>query len=247
MRTTANIVEIFSSLQGEGVHVGTPMTFVRFGLCSMGCRYCDTPSGVCHEGECRVERPPRSQSFEALANPVSVTALCAILEGFDDETVSVTGGEPMEQAGFLAQLMPALSPRRRIMLETNGVHVRGLEELLPHISVVSMDMKLPSSTGRPPRWEEHEAFLRAVVGAGREVYVKLVVTEDTSDSDIQRSIGIITGINRFIPIVIQPAGSTMTFASAIAEDRLMSLKRLCGAYLEDVRVVPQMHKQWGVL
>ena len=46
-RASANIVEVFSSLQGEGIYTGLPMTFVRLGSCSMGCRYCDTPAGLC--------------------------------------------------------------------------------------------------------------------------------------------------------------------------------------------------------
>ena len=244
---SAHIVEVFSSLQGEGLYAGIPMTFVRFGRCSMGCRYCDTPAGLCQGEECRVESPPRSQGFEVLENPIMVTKLTEIMEPFDDEFVSVTGGEPLEQVGFLAEWLPAVYPHRRVLLETNGILHREIERVIQHVNVVSMDIKPPSSTGRRARWKEHEAFLRTVVAAGREIYVKLVVTEETTDSDIQRSIGIVTDVNKYIPMVIQPAAETLTFRCRISEERLRSLERLCSAYLDDVRIMPQMHKQWGVL
>lgn len=36
-------VEIFYSLQGEGLRVGTPNIFVRFSHCNLSCSFCDTP------------------------------------------------------------------------------------------------------------------------------------------------------------------------------------------------------------
>jgi len=245
--TSANIVEVFSSLQGEGIYAGQPMTFVRLGSCSMGCRYCDTPSGLCFEERCRVESPPRSGEFEQVENPVSITKLAEIMERFEDDMVSVTGGEPLEQADFLSEWLPSIAARRRVLLETNGIHFDRLDAVLPHVSVVSMDIKLPSSTGRGPAWKEHEDFLKMVVASGREVYVKLVVTDRTTDADIERSIGVVSRINRYIPIVIQPATPTLTFDCSISERRIRSVERLCSAYLEDVRVMGQMHKRWGML
>ena len=95
MNHAATISEIFSSRQGEGLYVGEPMTFVRFASCSLRCRYCDTPQGLCVREECRVEFPPRSGQFTNLNNPVSATKLCEALAGFDDPTIAVTGGEPL--------------------------------------------------------------------------------------------------------------------------------------------------------
>ncbi|MFA4873877.1 MAG: 7-carboxy-7-deazaguanine synthase QueE [bacterium] len=243
----AQIVEVFSSLQGEGIYAGEPMTFVRFASCNMRCRFCDTPQGLCDSPHCRVETPPRSSSFSAIDNPVSATRLCEILQTFEDPWISVTGGEPLEQAGFLAEWLPAMAPSRRVMLETNGVLHAELAKVLPHVHVVSMDIKLPSSTGCAARWADHAAFLSAAVASGREIYVKLVVTAETTDRDLQDAIGLVTKVNKYIPIVIQPATPTLTFNSPVSDDRLHAVGRLVGAYLEDVRIVPQMHKEWNVL
>lgn len=244
---SAQIVEIFSSMQGEGPYTGEKMTFVRFGLCTLRCRYCDTPQGLCHKESCQIETPPCSASFKEISNPVSVAALCKILEPFTDKIISVTGGEPLEQAAFLAKWLPFESGRRRILLETNGIHHEALAPLLPHTHIVSMDLKLPSSSGRRAMWDEHAQFLNTVLSAGKEIYVKIIVTEDTADSDIQKSISMLTKINKFIPVVIQPAAPTLTFNHTITDERLCSLERLCSAYLPNVRVMSQMHKEMGIL
>ena len=43
---TAGISEVFFSLQGEGVYVGTGHVFVRFAGCNIACSYCDTSTGM---------------------------------------------------------------------------------------------------------------------------------------------------------------------------------------------------------
>lgn len=244
---SADIVEIFSSLQGEGLHAGLRMTFVRFGGCSMRCCFCDTPQGLCSPELLIVESPPGSAAFAERPNPVTVAALSEILAAFDDRWLSVTGGEPLEQAAFLETWLPAMFPSHHILLETNGIHHAELLRVLPFVHVISMDFKLPSSTGRKPCWHDHAAFLEAAISSGREVSVKIVVTGETTDRDIQEAIGIVTRLNRYTPVVIQPAEPTLRFHGPPSEERLAAVERLCAAYLPDVRVVPQMHKRWGVL
>ncbi len=244
---SAHIVEIFSSLQGEGIQAGERMTFVRFQRCNLNCTYCDTPQGLCHQDICQVETASGAGTFREIANPVSATTLCEIVDGFADATLSVTGGEPLEQADFLAAWLPAQMRRRRILLETNGTHVEALGRVLPFVHTVSMDIKLPSSTGGAPCWETHEAFLKAILAANREVSVKLVVTGRTSDRDIQEAIGLLGRANRYVPVVIQPVSPTLTFHQTVEPERVRAIERLCHAYLPDVRVIPQMHKQWNIL
>ncbi|MFH0799037.1 MAG: 7-carboxy-7-deazaguanine synthase QueE [Pseudomonadota bacterium] len=247
MTHEANIVEVFSSRQGEGPHAGERMTFVRFGSCSMRCCFCDTPQGLSHDDACRVEIPAGSGQFSEIPNPVGAAALSEIAARFGDDTMSITGGEPLEQADFLAEWLPSQAPRRRILLETNGILHKELLKVLPFVHIVSMDLKLPSSCGMRAVWEEHALFLRNAQCAGKEIYVKLVITAETTDRDIQSAIDLMSSANKHIPLVLQPASATLKFRHTISEERLQSIERLCSAYLPNVRVVPQMHKEWGVL
>lgn len=242
MTHTANIVEIFSSRQGEGLYVGENMTFVRFSNCQMKCLFCDTVKSINYKGKCKIITNEKALE---IPNPVGIASLNNILTNFENKTISVTGGEPLEQSEFLMEWLPTRSSNK-ILLETNGIHGDRLNSILNHIDIISMDIKLPSSCGTIPRWKEHEHFLQVAIASGKEIYVKIVVTSTTTDVDIQEAINILTQAKKFIPVVIQPASSTLTFCHTVPDERLKSLTRLCNAYLPDVRVIPQMHKVWGV-
>ena len=84
--------------------------------------------------------------------------------------VSLTGGEPLMQAGFLAALLRIV--RRaglRILLETNGTRAEEFRVLRHLVNIVSMDFKLRSATGRTMPVNAHREFLSLAAGGGREV------------------------------------------------------------------------------
>ncbi|MFH1874174.1 MAG: 7-carboxy-7-deazaguanine synthase QueE [Pseudomonadota bacterium] len=247
MSNTANIVEIFSSRQGEGTLVGTQMTFVRFAFCNLGCRWCDTYEASKFHEICRIECPSGSEKFIEKPNPISVVQLNDLLTGYEDEYISVTGGEPLLQTAFLAEWLPTITLKRKILLETCGVYYEQFAEIVPHVQVVSMDIKLPSSTGLRPFWQEHEEFLRIALIHHKDIYVKIVVCPQTKDQDLQEAIRLISRTNRHIPVIIQPASPTLTFHETVSPTQLDSLNRLFSAYLPNVQVIPQMHKEWAIL
>ncbi|MFH1654962.1 MAG: 7-carboxy-7-deazaguanine synthase QueE [Pseudomonadota bacterium] len=247
MTNNGQLVEIFSSIQGEGLYAGTRMTFVRFGRCSLNCKWCDTPQGKCAQESFKVETKPGSGKFNQFKNPASITSLNEHLLSFEDKFLSLTGGEPLEQVDFLLEWLPTIDARRHIMLETNGILFQSLKFIIPHLNTISMDIKLPSSSGCKKYWDEHAQFLNTAYTSGKELYVKLVVTESTSNADLERAILIVNKTNKFIPVFIQPASQTLLFHDTISEERLNSIERLCSAYLPNVKTLPQMHKIWDVL
>ncbi len=243
----ARIEEIFSSIQGEGLWIGQRHIFVRFLGCDIRCNYCDTPEAVGREGSegsqgfCRVQRSTDRVSFELVPNSVSalqLTEFCMRLavKGPSCPTLSLTGGEPLLQHKFLAEWLADVRKVFRIYLETNGIHYRAMEDLRDLIDVVSMDFKLPSATGLRPFWDEHRKFLASVFG--KSVFVKAVATRNTVNEDILASAQIIAAIDGSIPLVIQPV------SGRLAPDpiKLVSFQNAALAILQDVRVIPQVHK-----
>lgn len=241
----AALVEVFSSWQGEGTHVGEPQVFVRFQDCELSCRFCDTPQSFVDNPHCRVEDPPFSKRFRQIPNPLSVPQLNEILAGFDDPTLSVTGGEPLQKTAFLKEWLPTIHPRFRVLLETAGVHWQELAEVLEYIDIVSMDLKLPSSTGMRDYWKEHEAFLR--MACVKEVYVKAVVTAQTTAEDIQKGRDLVSAVDPKIPFILQPATPFAHFRAAPTLQQMADWQRLVRQTLADVRIIPQVHKQLGIL
>lgn len=77
------VIEIFTSLQGEGVLMGTPTTFVRFEGCNLDCQWCDTK----YAREGGREMTPHQVLDEVEERNVPFVCL--------------TGGEPMLQEGIL--------------------------------------------------------------------------------------------------------------------------------------------------
>ncbi len=246
MHAATDIIEIFSSLQGEGPRIGERHLFVRFQGCSLTCKFCDTPASFVQNPRCRVERAPFSKTFEYYENPIEFSHLNEILTTFnDDKVLAITGGEPLEQAAFLREWLPTVPKQFRCLLETAGVHVAELESILPWIDIVSMDIKLPSVTGMQALWAEHRSFLAAV--QEKEVYIKTVVSAETDDSDLAEAVTLVRSLDPNIPFILQPATSFASFRAAPSLEQLNQWQSFCARDLKDVRVVPQLHKSMRIL
>jgi organic radical activating enzyme len=243
---TAYIDEIFSSLQGEGPRIGERHIFVRFQGCHIRCSFCDTPAAISPTGDvCRAQRSLTSLEHEEVPNPMApdrLTDLCTRLAvaGRSRPVLSLTGGEPLLQQAFLSAWLPQARPAFMIYLETNGIEFEALQHVINSIDVVSMDIKLPSSTGLRPYWEEHRRFLAA--SRGKECFVKAVLTNETSRDDIVTAAMIISGFDPSVPFILQPA----TGKSAPAPAMLLSFQEIALGILGDVRVIPQVHKMLQV-
>ena len=239
-----NVVEIFSSIQGEGLYVGSRQLFVRFGGCNLNCRYCDTPESRQLASFGQWEMTPGRRDFREVPNPVGEPQLTQHINALLQKahhSVSLTGGEPLLQADALGRILPLL--KGVIYLETNGTLPEALTQVLPFVQIISMDMKFPSVTGQE-YWREHRAFLHAA--AGREVFVKLVITSQTSTDEIAEALSIVAAENWRIPVILQPVTPNGGCAG-IAPENMLMLQEKALEQLADVRVIPQTHKFMGQL
>lgn len=254
-----NLVEIFWSVQGEGVHVGEPSVFVRTGECDLRCAWCDSPETWRPAAACRVERQPGTGEFEGIENRVTVAQVvehAVRLFGARPGLVSITGGEPLLQPVAVHELAALLRARgMRTLLETHGLHGQALDLVAGEIDVVSMDWKLASSVRREsdprhgpvaPFHDTHEDFLRRAASAG-SVYVKVVLTATTLDEELAEVCTRIARIAPATPLILQPVTPQGPVREAPDAERVLAWLRACGEKLADVRLIPQTHKMVGVL
>jgi len=248
----AYIDELFSSIQGEGLWIGQRQTFVRFSGCDLCCRYCDTPAssqpikaGDGPKNPCRAQRTTDDFDHDEVPNPLSaadLTELCSrlVIPGPSHPWLSLTGGEPLLQSGFLSEWLPQAREKFRIYLETNGIQHEAMNDVRDLVDVVSMDFKLPSATGLRPFWDEHRKFLSAALGRG--LFVKVVVTRDTVQDDIVTAAGIIVEVDAAISLIMQPASGPL----APEPHHLLKFQKTALAMIKNVRVIPQAHKMLNV-
>jgi 7-carboxy-7-deazaguanine synthase len=218
----AQITEIFSSVQGEGIFVGARQIFVRFKGCNMACEFCDTPN----------EGAAKEYSPAVLMNEIKA------LDGSNGphHSVSLTGGEPLVYAEFLKSFLP--------LLKKAGFKSY-LEGVIDLIDIVAMDFKLPSSTGGRAYWKEHLEFLK--IAARKKVFVKSVVTTDTKTEDVEEAVKLIRMVNKNIPFIVQPAAPVRSFDKKPGENRLLEFLDIAlKNEVENSRVIPQIHKILGV-
>ncbi|NVN98278.1 MAG: 7-carboxy-7-deazaguanine synthase QueE [Geobacteraceae bacterium] len=247
--STANLIELFSSIQGEGSQIGLRQVFIRFFGCNLSCEYCDTNVGV-DAGLCRIEQTPGRADFKEIANPVDMNLVLSHLQGWVQEwpkvhhSISLTGGEPLLHLDTLHRWLPELRLILPVHLETNGVLHFALSRVISDIDYISMDIKLPSSSGEIDLWEHHRQFLEVAVQA--EVSVKIVVNSTTELWEIERTAGMIAAVDCNIPLIIQPETAD-DLSIRISTLSLLELQEVASLILPDVRIIPQTHRFIGLL
>lgn len=244
---SAYLSEVFASFQGEGSRAGQRHLFVRFAGCNIRCSWCDTPESLVKVASCRVDYP--SGDREVVPNPMSVERLAAVVARCieDDPSiamVAVTGGEPMVQGNFLASWLAASPPARPCLLETNAVLTASLAAVLPGISVVSADVKLPSNTGEAELWDRHRAFLEAC--RGTETYVKMPVDAQTDPEEVRRAAVLVAEAAPDAILYVQPVSDPLDNRWRIDTRRLGEFAAIAAESVRDTRVLPQIHKLVGV-
>ncbi|MBR7107809.1 MAG: radical SAM protein [Lentisphaeria bacterium] len=118
------IIETFTSVQGESTHAGKVCFFIRLAGCNLRCTYCDT--AYAWEGG-------KEFSVEELVS-LAVSSGVAVVE--------ITGGEPLlqKETPLLAQKL--LEAGKTVLIETNG----SVDfSILPEGCCRIVDCKLPAS------------------------------------------------------------------------------------------------------
>ena len=158
--------------------------------------------------------------------------------------IALTGGEPLLHTPFLKVFLPYLKRLGiPIMLETNGTLPKQLKEIISLIDIVSMDIKMPSDVNKKKNiWKATKEFLKISNQGNINTYIKIVITQSTKSSDCQQASKIIAGINKNIPVVLQPASAVRRGIKTPSLSRIIIIHNIFTKELTDVRIIPQMHR-----
>src|SRR3989338_7172358 len=121
-RLKADIAEIFSSIQGEGIFLGARQIFVRFKDCNMKCVFCDEPKDLDSRSYSPQELTDEIKRWEQDEKP--------------HHSISLTGGEPLLYANFLREFLKLLKREGlKTYLETNGTLPGELSKVISLVDI----------------------------------------------------------------------------------------------------------------
>ena len=128
------INSIYSATEGEGIHIGSPQTFIRFQGCKVGCYNCDSKDTWSFRGG---EIYTTEMVLEALKK-----------QGFSPRKrrVSITGGDPLdpEHREGLKELIQVLKENGAwVNIEAAGNVID--HEIFDVVDFISFDYKTPST------------------------------------------------------------------------------------------------------
>jgi 7-carboxy-7-deazaguanine synthase len=169
--------EIFASLQGEGPSAGMPVAFVRLSRCNLACTWCDTAYTWRFEGDNRPHRDGIAFARKANQVTLSPAETAERIAALGQKRLVITGGEPLLQAGALAEMLAHL-PDIAVEIETNGT-VASPARLDVRVDQYNVSPKLAHS-GNPAdlaliperldAWAaDPRAFLKFVIAAPEDV------------------------------------------------------------------------------
>ena len=208
-----SVNEIFSSIQGEGIHTGFTTTFIRLAGCNLDCKWCDTKYAL------KITDGDELQISDII-HKVNTLGM---------ELVCLTGGEPLFQKGSIDLVRDLLQDGLRVDIETNGsLDISEFVKLGSNV-MISIDVKPPSSG-------EENMFLRANLQCLRPIdQIKFIISDK---EDLAFAIGFIEKNSLNSNIILTPVnneGGVLIVDELIERIRTKDLS-------SSIRVMVQTHK-----
>ncbi|WP_307338375.1 7-carboxy-7-deazaguanine synthase QueE [Caldalkalibacillus uzonensis] len=219
-RFSVPMVEIFETVEGEGLRAGFPTVFVRVFHCNLRCVWCDTPYSYA----------PAKPEFEA-----TVEEIVHKVKGFASRAICLTGGEPLIHGHKSAALIHGLSyvdSFEDIHIETNGAidlqpfaRIREQDPVWDKKVRFIMDYKLPASGEMERMIHSNFEYLRN----GDEI--KFVIG---SDEDFECALKVMERYHRRGTVLMSPVWETMP--------PMKLVEKVLSHGLAHVKVNLQLHK-----
>ena len=156
------VVEIFKSIDGEGIRVGYPVTFIRLAGCNLRCNYCDTKYS--YEDEKFTE-----MTQQEIYNQVYKLG---------GKRITLTGGEPLIHKDVKVLVDLLIQKGYEVNIETNGSV--DITLFLDKHTIITMDYKCASSD------MEDKMLLDNISKLRKQDVLKFVVSDDNDLDTVQR-------------------------------------------------------------
>ena len=192
---------------------------------------------------------------EAFANPLDRAGLEELLQRLaeahgaqlEDLVLAITGGEPLEQVGFLRAWLPQAPTA--VLLETAGIHSSALAEVLPWLRYVSLDAKDPADLRSGAEWNDFSACLQACSAEAAtrpdeqplDFWTKFIVTENTTSDWLQEQLSAVAEQVPGARVYLQPVTPRPGAPLPPHPDILLQQVLLAAPLGLDLRVLPQIH------
>ncbi len=230
------VVEIFPSVQGEGIQIGIPMIFVRTYGCNLRCQNCDTLYSWAPL------QPYHAFTPSELVNRINTTSLGQVrgISPSSAHWINFTGGEPfIHELGKTIEMLQDY--KWKVTCETNGTIWPGY---LEKFDLVTISPKLPSMR---PILAINPEIVQHLLRWSKKSQLKFVVT---TQSDLDEIHTFLQTLELKCPLVFQPNGMIEVATENTAMWREIYLTRLVSLWHAiqeprwanyDVRVIPQLH------
>lgn len=229
--------EVFLSIEGEGVYIGTKTLFIRFAGCPLRCRWCDTPYAL------SIKDGKEYDICEAL-NLIDRLIVSNIYKA------NLTGGEPLLQYKAACEIAKYLKSKGlKTYLESSCYDSNRFKALLPFIDICKIEFKLRDSEAvnvnlHDRLIEENLLCLEYAIQNRRSTYIKIVVSKESSVEEVRDIVNKIfkrVNLNYLTGFVIQPA-----YGDEPSINKLLQIYDVVYEHYKEVRIIPQMHKVMNI-
>lgn len=216
MQNKVFIKEIFESIQGEGPYIGSNQLFIRFSNCNLNCAYCDT-------------------DFKTDLKEYTTDNLIKEIEKYKNiHSISLTGGEPLLETEFLKEFLQKTN--KKIYLETNGTLHKNLKEIISLVDIISMDIKLQSTTKGVDLFETHKKFIN--IAKEKELFLKVVFDEKITNEEVEKTIELAKNDNLIIILQPKMEGNDLNIKTSLINEIYYTFI----SKYPNIRLIPQVHK-----
>ncbi len=237
------ISEVFTSIEGEGIYIGTKTLFVRLAGCPLRCFYCDTQYAL-----------NMSDGKDYSIEDAFYLIKASLSNSKNIFKVNFTGGEPLLQHLALYRLAELIKSEigLRTYLESSCFDANRFAYLLPLIDICKVEFKLKDAKAVDSNHytmllDNALKCLKYAIDKGKVTYIKVVVSKLSEREELEELAEMIFGEMKIRKEDIR--GFVLQPVYGINEpslDHMLSLYDVVYSYYDDVRIIPQLHKVMSI-